>query len=122
MGLPDPAAVQLLRTRGPLALLPAVIVDELVRVAEPRTFAPGEALVRQGDTADGLLVLVEGGGYAQLRSADGVHRIGRVAAGDIVGEMALVTRESRSADVIAEAPARALYVSTAAFDALATRH
>jgi hypothetical protein len=119
---PDLPLVEQLRARGPLASLSAATVQDLVSVAESRTFAPGEALLRQGDTADGLLIPVEGSGYAQVRSVDGMHRIGHFAPGDIVGEMALVTREPRSADVIAEVAVRALHVSTAAFDALAARH
>jgi CRP-like cAMP-binding protein len=120
--LPDASALQLLRTRGPLRVLSGIAVQELLQAGEPRTFAPGEALIRQGHAGDGLLILLEGSGYAQLQSGDGAYRIGRFSPGDVVGEMALVTREPRSADVIADTPVRALHVPTAAFDALAARH
>jgi serine/threonine protein kinase len=36
--------------------------------------------------------------------------------------MAVVTREPRTADVVADAPGRALFIPTAAFDQLASRH
>jgi eukaryotic-like serine/threonine-protein kinase len=91
-------------------------------VAEDRTFGRGEALVTQGDVSDGLLVLIEGTAQAWLRDQGGTHHIGSFASGDVVGEMALVTREPRSADVIADSPVRALLVRTTVFDRLAARH
>ena len=95
---------------------------DVFAAAEARVFQPGDALVRQGDPADGLLILLEGTAHAQLRGEDEDHRIGLFTAGDIVGEMALVTREPRSADVIADSVVRVLLVPTAAFDRLASRH
>ena len=77
----------------------------------------------QGDAAEGLLILLEGTAHALLLGQDGEDRcIGRFVSGDVVGEMALVTREPRTATVIADSPIRALLVPTAAFDRLAGRH
>jgi hypothetical protein len=112
----------LLRARGPLAVVSPDALRELVSAAEDRTYAPGAPLVTQGDAGDGLLVLIEGTAHAWLRDQNGSHHIGSFAPGDVVGEMALVTREPRSADVIADAPVRALLVPTAVFDRLAARH
>ena len=103
------------------ALSPGAL-RELFTAAEERSFQPGDVIIRQGDAADGLLILLEGTAHARLRDADDHRRIGSFASGDIVGEMALVTREARSADVIADSPVRALLVPTAEFDRLAVRH
>jgi CRP-like cAMP-binding protein len=105
-----------------LAPLSDGALRELFAAAGERTFEPGEAMVRQGDPAEGLLILLHGTAYAVLRSRDGNHVLGRFTSGDIVGEMALVTREARSADVLAESPVRALLVPTEAFDRLAMCH
>ncbi len=113
---------ELLRSRGPLAAISAPALRELVAVAENRTYAPGDRLMVQGDAADGLLILLEGSAYALLRDHDGDHRLGTFAEGDVVGEMALVTRRPRSADVIADTPVRALLLRTEAFDQLAGRY
>lgn len=78
--------------------------------------------MRQGDAGDGLFIIVAGTAYALLHDGDGEHRIGSFGVGDLVGEMALVTREPRSADVIAESDVRALFVPAAAFDRIASRH
>lgn len=79
-------------------------------------------MIRQGDPADGLLILLEGTAHARLRRQDGDQWLGSFKSGDLAGEMALVTREARSADVIADSAVRALLVPTAAFDRLAVRH
>ena len=88
--------------------LPPAALRELFAVAEERLFADGDALVRQGDQADGLLILLEGTAYASLHTSSGEdHRLGTFTTGDVVGEMALVTREPRTATVVAHTPVRA---------------
>ena len=115
-------AWNLLRNCKPLTALSAVALREVFAAAEERSFQAGDALVKQGDPAEGLLILLEGTAHALLRGEDGDRCIGRFASGDIVGEMALVTREARSANVIADSSVRALLVPTDAFDRLAARH
>jgi len=66
--------------------------------------------------------VIFGVAYALLRDGDAEDRIATFVSGDLVGEMALVTREPRSATVVAETRVRALFVPTAAFDQLAARH
>jgi CRP-like cAMP-binding protein len=116
------ASWSVLRGCRPLAGLSDDTLRDLFAAAEPRSFGVGDRMIRQGDAADGLLILLEGTAHAQLRSRDGDYRVGDFAGGDIVGEMALVTREPRSADVAADSAVHALFVPTAAFDQLATRH
>jgi hypothetical protein len=118
----NPLSWNLLRHCRALATLPDAALQELCAAAEERSFQPGEAMVRQGEPAEGLLILLEGTAHARLRGADRDHCIGRFTGGDLVGEMALVTREARSADVLADSPVRVLLVPTAAFDRLAVRH
>ena len=112
----------MLRARGPLATVAPRALQELMKAAERRTYAPGTLLITQGARAEGLFILLEGTAHAVLRDQDGAHRIGEFVAGDLVGELALVTRERRSADVVADTPVRALLVRTAVFDRLAGRY
>jgi hypothetical protein len=113
----------LLRNCGALSPLSPVALQEVFAAAEERSFKPGDAMVKQGDPAEGLLILLAGSAHAVLSGPDGIdHSIGQFTSGDVVGEMSLVTREPRSANVIADSPVRALLVPTATFDQLATRH
>jgi hypothetical protein len=119
----DPILWEALRGCPALTPLPPVALGDLLASASTRSFQPGEAMIRQGDPAEGLWILLEGTAHALLRHQDGDdRRIGRFVAGDLVGEMALVTRAARSATVIADSPVRALLVPTAEFDRLAARH
>jgi serine/threonine protein kinase len=90
---------------------------------QERSFAVGDALIRQDDPGDSLLVVVQGTAGVSVRDQHGVvRRIGEVRQGDVVGEMALVTGEQRSADVIAEQPLRALALAAEDYHGLARRN
>ena len=64
---------------------------------DPRTVAvrAGAPLFRQGDPADLMYVLTKG----EARIVIGEREVERFGTGDIVGEMALIDREPRSATV-----------------------
>jgi len=114
---------RLLCNCGALATLSAITMQDLLSAASERSFQGGDTLMVQGDAAEGLWILLEGTAHALLRGQDGSQRcIGRFTNGDVVGEMALVTREPRSATVVADSPIRALLVPAAAFDQVAARH
>jgi hypothetical protein len=113
---------ELFRQCRPLTAVSDDALREMSDAAEARSFQTGELMIREGDPADGLLILLEGTAHARLSRPDGDRWLGRFSAGDLVGEMALVTREARSADVVADSPVRALLIPTEAFDRLAIRH
>ena len=119
----DPGVWNALQSCLALTTLPAGALRDLWAAATERAFKSGDALMTQGDPAEGLLIIIEGRAHAVLRSQNGdEHVIGRFSRGDLVGEMGLVTRAARSATVIADSPVRALLVPTVEFDRLAVRH
>ncbi len=65
--------------------------------------AGGALLVSQGDAGDAMFVLLSGRMQAQRtkRGAKQHQNLGEITPGEIVGEMALITQEPRSADIIA---------------------
>lgn len=86
---------------------------------QTRTFEAGEALCREGEPAASLFVLVDG--TAAVLSPGGSGLLARVGAGEVVGEMGVVTGEPRSATVVADAETTALELDAGAFSALAAR-
>lgn len=83
----------------------------------------GHMLFAQGEPGDALYVVLRGGLAVTRLAADGVRRrIARVQAGEVVGEMALITGRERSASVIAERDCEILRLDRAAFEALVRRH
>jgi serine/threonine protein kinase len=90
---------------------------------EPRSFKTGEMLMRQDDPGDCLLVLLRGSVRVSAHDQSGVVRvIGELDQGQVVGEMALITGESRGADVVAREPVSALALAADEFHALARKH
>jgi small-conductance mechanosensitive channel len=70
---------------------------ELARDAHECAYAPGERIVRKGDSSDSMYVVV--GGSCEV--ALGGSRDVRILEGGHFGEIALVLRQPRTADVVA---------------------
>ncbi|MDX2093527.1 MAG: mechanosensitive ion channel family protein [Kofleriaceae bacterium] len=64
-------------------------------------FAAGEAVTREGDSDDGLYMLVEGEAAVRIGSGPAEREVARLRAGQFFGEMSLMTGETRTATVIA---------------------
>lgn len=83
----------------------ALLSDALARMKQPeirpatgfRYFAKGEELIRQGDEADNVFIIIEGHAEAIV---DG-QKVGDVKRDEIFGAMAVFTQERRSASVVA---------------------
>jgi len=107
---PDRAEQWLEYLLGQMALL-AHAVAEL----KPREFRStngfkrvesGEVLIRQGDAADHVFVIIEGHAEAFV---DG-HKVGEVPKDEIFGAMAVFTGEPRNATVIAHEPSTVMLI------------
>jgi CRP-like cAMP-binding protein len=82
-------------------------VASIVRAGVLIEIAAGDALIREGDAAAEVYLLLEGALVAQ---SDGAV-IGRLEhAGDVVGEAAVLLSSKRTADVIAESAVRAVEI------------
>ncbi len=79
---------------------------ELAGSMRARDFTPSEILVRQGEEASDMFVIIEGA-VEVLADADGLEvRVGSMQAGDYFGEMSLLTGEPRTATVRATTSGR----------------
>ena len=103
-----------------MTTLPAGAAASLMAVMERRTWAAGEQIVRRGDSADSLLVIT--GGRLSVRipiGPEASRRLTTLEAGMLVGELAFLGGERRTADVEADTPVEAWVLRTEAFAALA---
>jgi predicted acylesterase/phospholipase RssA len=83
----------------------------------------GATLFRQGDRSDDVFVVVNGRLRTELEDADGSVRVlEEVGRGAAVGEVALLTGETRAASVVAVRDTDLVRLSKASFDALLERH
>ena len=81
--------------------LPDHDIKRVLDHAEVRETAPGEVIVRQGDAADAMYVIVSGKFEVSVPATDGRPRPLRIlGAGRAFGEMGLLDGTARTADVI----------------------
>lgn len=97
----------------------AEIADELELV----TVAAGQPLFQQGDPGDSMYIVDSGLLEVRMQDKAGVTRaLDRLDSGAAVGELALLTGQPRTADVVAVADSRLLRINKSGFDTLTERH
>lgn len=107
----------------PFDSLPVEMVDQLESHMEERIYSSTEFLTRQGDPGSCLFLIRKGTVGIIVTDEHGVaHEIDRSGPGDILGEMALLTEEPRSASLIAHDQVTAKLLSAEAFHEAATSH
>jgi len=98
-------------------------LKELTAGAEVITFEPGEAVVEFGEKRRFLGVLIEGEAeVAVTDNSASKFRICVLKAGDIFGEMELMTGEKNIADVIGITHCKALCIPQEIFSTLLITH
>jgi NTE family protein len=109
-------------TSGLLASLDPADREALIAAGTTRALDPGEYLVRQQAAGDAAFV-VESGLLEVVLDTDGRETVvSTLGPGEIVGEMALLSGEPRSASVRAVTAARVLVLSRELFDAFMREH
>ena len=89
-------------------------LDEIGRVATELILPAGKELGRQGDAGLEMFILLEGSASV---TRDG-QQIATLAAGDVVGELAVISGHPRNATVAAETELRVLVLTHADLDQL----
>ena len=107
---------EILRRVRPFADLVDDECDAVLAVLRARRGNPGDVLFQQGDRGDTLLVVLDG----ELVAKVGGEQVARLGPGEVVGEMAFVDAEPRSATVSAPSGATVLEFSREALAALRT--
>ena len=92
-------------------------INELKKNVSWKTLNEGEILFNEGEEADSCYVIMSGKVKA-IKNADKENELllGELNRGEIIGEMALITGEKRSARIIASKLTRLIYISKKSFD------
>jgi CRP-like cAMP-binding protein len=106
--------------RVPLfANLAPIDLKQIAAIAGERVYADGDVLSRQGEPGDEMYVIVAGEVRVIVKRSDGVSvEAVRRGVGEYVGEMAILTQESRIATLIAVGSVRTLTISQQAFEGI----
>jgi sulfate permease, SulP family len=100
---------------------PAGLPPHLESYLERMSIPEGTVLIRQGDPPEDMFVLESGRLRIEFVTPDGTRlRLNTVRPGVVVGEIALYTGVSRTADVVAETPSVVLRLSKTSLERLQT--
>jgi CRP-like cAMP-binding protein len=92
---------------------------DVLRIARVVTFAAGEMICKRGERADCAFVIEQGTAEVTGENERGKQLvIARVGAGEVVGELALIDGQPRSADVMAKTDVRGYRIDRSELDAL----
>jgi HEAT repeat protein len=105
--------------RVPLfANLSTLDLKQVAALADEEAFSDGEELCREGEVGDMLFVIVKGV-VKIFNERNGIeNEIARRKEGDVVGEMAIIGREPRSASMKAVGDVRTLCIDQKSFEGL----
>jgi signal transduction histidine kinase len=95
-------------------------LQQLMDHAKPVSLRAGEVLIKQGDPGDSAFVVMKGEFEITKQSGQSVIKIDVRNPGDVLGEMALLSRATRSATVTSVTDSEALCISQEAFENLLT--
>jgi predicted Ser/Thr protein kinase len=118
-----PASRAVFIASEPFRQMRPALLDQVFRATIERRFEPGEHVIRQGTAGDALMVVLEGRAEVIVRvEQEQSWPIAEVSMGSVIGEMALVTEDLTTADVVASTPLRALALPSERFHAIAATH
>jgi len=85
------------------------IIQEVINIAEEKTHVPGDYLIRQGESGEKGMVIIARGA---VKIMFGDQIIDLLGAGSVIGEMSVLAGVPRTANVIADSPVTALWLSS----------
>jgi len=110
--------VERLRKVDILSPLSADAQATIAEAARVRVFSQGETIIRHGDAGDSMFIVHEGTVSVRV---DG-DEVAQLGDGNFVGEMALLTGETRAADVVAFTDVVAVEITKAALQPVLHSH
>jgi signal transduction histidine kinase len=93
-------------------------LQKLMDMAEPVSLRAGDILIKQGEPGDSAYVVIEGDFEVQKQTGQSLIKIDVRNPGDVVGEMALLSRAPRNATLIAKTDGEVLRIPKEAFEQL----
>jgi HEAT repeat protein len=93
-------------------------LKQVAALAQEESFSDGVSLVREGDIGDVMFIIVSGEVRILITREQKEVEIARRKVGEYVGEMALISKEPRSASVTAVGTVRTLCIDQKSFESL----
>lgn len=93
-------------------------IKQVASLAQEESFSDGVTMVQEGEIGDLMFIIISGEVRILVTQGQKEMEIARRKAGEYVGEMALISREPRSATVSAVGDVRALCIDQKSFESL----
>jgi HEAT repeat protein len=117
--LPVMDRVLFLRRVPLFADLPPQDLLPIAAIASEQSFADADTIAEQDEPGDEMHIIVSGYVMVILRQPDGHQQVLAVrSAGDVIGEMAVITSAPRMASLAAKGPVRLLSIARRPFEAM----
>jgi HEAT repeat protein len=93
-------------------------LERVARLAEERGYADGEVIAAEGELGEDLHIIVDGT-IRVIQDREGSEReLARRTAGDVVGEMSIITQTPRVATLVADGPVRTIRLRHREFESM----
>jgi CRP-like cAMP-binding protein len=115
--MPKDPKIELIKRVPLFSRLSKLSLQEVASIADEIDLPQGKELTHEGDRGREFFVLLEG----EVEVKQHGDEINRLGPGDFLGEIALVTRQPRTATVTATSPVRALVITERDFSSLLRR-
>ncbi|HDQ39446.1 MAG TPA: cyclic nucleotide-binding domain-containing protein [Desulfonatronum sp.] len=119
---PSPADLSFLMQANFFQAIPRTELCFLLNALHKTLASAGERLISQGEPGECLYLIQKGACCVFVEMDRQVRRIARLKTGDVVGEMAVLTGEPRTANVDAETDMVLWKLAKSRFDVLADSH
>ncbi len=117
--LPLMERVMFLRKVPLFADLPPADLKPIALIAQEHIFADRETIADQGDPGDAMHIIVSGEVSIVVKEPEeGARTITLRSAGDVIGEMAVITSQPRIAALVAKGPVRLLTIGQRQFESI----
>jgi hypothetical protein len=93
-------------------------LERVALLAEERGFAGGEVIASEGELGDELHIVIDGTIRVVQDRGNTEHELARRAAGDVVGEMSLITQSPRIASLVADGAVRTIRLGNREFESM----
>lgn len=121
--IPMERRLALLQAAPCFSTIPAEILQKLAAVLTVESFPSGTAILKEGDHGDRAYVLENGTVEVSVKGAGGEVKLGRLEAGAVFGEIALLTdHKRRKATVTAVGPVVTLNIHRLNFERLSAAY
>lgn len=119
---PQPTDITFLFNTRLLKFLPRQAICPLMNCLSLVKIEQGKKLITQGEVGNHLYIIQDGSCTASIEKDGTIHTLSRMREGDVIGEMAVLTNEPRSANVVADKELKMWKLNREHFEDIARKH